>query len=471
MGFSKSMVVKAIDENGESNLEVILETLLTVSEDGENMLMLDKEGKLLYLIEMGFPVEEASSAIDAYGPDSSVMELLDFIYASQMAKTAEKPLQEPPHAIFDDDETGPSTSHVYTSTNKKRKNLFDIENTWKRRCEKKSRQDHKRAILDEDGVTLRIPVPMIGFGIPNDQRPLFERKLPGAAIGPPYFYYENVACTPKGVWDTISRFLYEIKPEFVDSVYFSAAARKRGYIHNLPIHNRYPLMPIPPLTVQEALPSTKKWWPSWDKRTKLNCLRTRVAPVTQKLRDMLERCDGVPSLQTQKDIVHECKQGNLVWVGKNRLAPLEPHEMEIILGYPENHTRGGGTPRNERYNALGNSFQVDTVAYHLSVLKNIFPNGITVLSLFSGIGGAEVALHRLSIPLKNVVSVEKSEINRNILRSWWEQTDQKGNLIEIEDVEQLTADKLEHFINLLGGFDLIVGGSPWKFSIQMCVLT
>lgn len=105
-------------------------------------------------------------------------------------------------------------------------------------------------------------------------------------------------------------------------------------------------------------------------------------------------------------------------------------------------------------------FQVDTVAYHLSVLKDLYPNGINLLSLFSGIGGAEVALHRLGIPLKNVVSVEKSEVNRNIVRSWWEQTNQKGNLIDLDDVQQLNGDRLEQLMNSFGGFDLIVGGSP-----------
>lgn len=90
----------------------------------------------------------------------------------------------------------------------------------------------------------------------------------------------------------------------------------------------------------------------------------------------------------------------------------------------------------------------------------MFPNGITMLSLFSGIGGAEVALYRLGIPLKLVVSVEISEVNRNIVRSWWEQTNQKGTLIDIADVQQLNGDKLEQFINTFGGFDLVVGGSP-----------
>lgn len=100
------------------------------------------------------------------------------------------------------------------------------------------------------------------------------------------------------------------------------------------------------------------------------------------------------------------------------------------------------------------------MAYHFSVLKDMYPNGINLLSLFSGIGGAEVALYRLGIPLKNVVSVEKSEENRSIVRCWWEQTNQKGNLIDLDDVQKLDGERLEQLMNSFGGFDLVVGGSP-----------
>ncbi|KAF3784965.1 DNA cytosine-5-methyltransferase, partial [Nymphaea thermarum] len=317
---------------------------------------------------------------------------------------------------------------------------------------------------DEETVPSNFWVPaktMVGFGLPNNPITM-SRKLPDAAIGPPYFYYENVALTPKGVWETISRFLYDIKPEFVDSKHFSAAARKRGYIHNLPIDNRFQLQPIPLLTIQEALPYTKKWWPSWDPRQKLNCIQTCTASakLTERLRNILAASDGPPSYFDQQKVLEQCRKWNLVWVGRHKLAPLEPDEIEPLLGFPKYHTRGGGVSRTERLKALGNSFQVDTVAYHLSVLKIMFPNGLNVLSLFSGIGGAEVALHRLGIRLKNVVSIEKSEISRNILKNWWYETDQKGKLVEIADVEQLTNDKLATMMRTLGGFDLIIGGSP-----------
>ena len=106
-----------------------------------------------------------------------------------------------------------------------------------------------------------LPHPMVGFNLPNQwSRPAAQ------AIDPPYFYYENVVLAPKGVWTTISRFLYDIQPEFVDSKYFCAAARKRGYILNLSLENRSPLPPIPPKTISEALPRTKRWRPSWDPR-------------------------------------------------------------------------------------------------------------------------------------------------------------------------------------------------------------
>ncbi|KAK4482089.1 hypothetical protein RD792_011557, partial [Penstemon davidsonii] len=314
----------------------------------------------------------------------------------------------------------------------------------------------------EDDEPIRLPNPMIGFGVPTHQPERIHRSLPEEARGPPYFYYENVALAPKGVWDTISRFLYDIEPEFVDSKYFSACARKRGYIHNLPIQNRFPLIPLPPMTISQAFPLSKRWWPSWDTRDKMNCIQTVVgsAKLTERIRTALERYNGDPPESVQKFVLEQCRKWNLVWVGRNKVAPLEPDEVEMLLGFPKNHTRGGGISRTDRYKSLGNSFQVDTVAYHLSVLKDMFPNGVNVLTLFSGIGGGEVALHRLGVKLKNVVSVEKSKVNRDIVRSWWEQTNQTGNLIDFDDVQNIDEECLEQIMNSLGAFDLVIGGSP-----------
>ncbi|XP_072962389.1 DNA (cytosine-5)-methyltransferase DRM2-like [Typha angustifolia] len=491
MGFSEKMVAKAIKDNGEGDSEAILELLLTYAaidkspseserspgvcpsgsdkeiwdddssdmEDFEDKDFVeefsDKDKKLWTLVEMGFTTDEAASAIDRCGQDAPISELADSIYAAQ---TAERDGCFGESTASSSTEYEPSQSYGYNSVRVTKRKKFTENGYNKRRCYPGQRDSVKKVSFDGEMVFL--PNPMVGFGLPNERMRVVNRRLPEAAIGPPYFYYENVALAPKGVWATISRFLYDIEPEFVDSKYFCAAARKRGYIHNLPLEDRFPLIPMPPKAIHDAFPLTRKWWPSWDQRTQLNCLQTCIASakLTERIRCALSASGDPPPPKVQKYVLEECRKWNLVWVGLHKVAPLEPDEIEYLLGFPRNHTRG--VSRTERYRSLGNSFQVDTVAYHLSVLKEMFPNGMTVLSLFSGIGGAEVALHRLGIHMKAVVSVEISEINRTVLRSWWEQTNQKGKLIEIPDVQQVSSDKLEQMINTFGGFDLVIGGSP-----------
>ncbi|KAI3779395.1 hypothetical protein L2E82_09112 [Cichorium intybus] len=477
MGFSKAMVTKVIAKHGENNIDAILDTLLTCSADDDinhqeqelNVPCLqpeinfesdfsdldsnfsdedsnesfEKDDPLVCLIDMGYSCEEASAAISRCGKDSPLSDLIDFISAAHISKEADASSYT--NALQ-------SYSHPLPK-NKKRKSVMKKKNREKKPKTKTNNED-------DDDDALHLPNPMIGFGVPHEQFHVAHRTLPDSAIGPPFFYYENVALTPKGVWNTIKRFLYEIEPEFVDSKFFCAANRKRGYIHNLPIDNRFSIQPLPPLTIFEALPGTKKWWPAWDKREQLNCILTCVgsAQLTDRIRSALESCKGEPSEQVKKYVIGQCKKWNMVWTGKTRVAPLEPDEIELIMGYPIYHTRGAS--RMERYKGLGNAFQVDTVAYHLSVLKKLYPHGVNVLSLFSGIGGAEVALHRLGIPMKNVVSVEKSEVCQNILQGWWEQTNQKGNLIHLSEVQEVTVDKLQEWIGCFGGFDLVIGGSP-----------
>ncbi|KAI3878456.1 hypothetical protein MKW92_027459 [Papaver armeniacum] len=177
-----------------------------------------------------------------------------------------------------------------------------------------------------------------------------------------------------------------------------------------------------------------------------NCLLTATgtAQETDRIRKDLKRWQGDPPEHIRKQVLEKCRKWNLVWTGKNTVTTLMPEEIEDILGYPKNHTRGGDIPHSARYKASGNSFQVHTVAYHLSVLKNRFPGGIKVLSLFTGIGGAEIALHQLGIPLNIVVSVEKSEVSRKIFENWWINTNQQGVLIhDTNDVRKLDEEKLK----------------------------
>ncbi|XP_026408920.1 DNA (cytosine-5)-methyltransferase DRM2-like [Papaver somniferum] len=491
MGFSEDLVIKTVDEKGEENTEAILETLLAYTapeecasqgepvlshssspefewdslddlsdfSDAESCLQNEEsvpETKMMQLVAMGFSIGEVSAAINSSDPDTSIADLMDFISAAQMAEpTSDHPRELPLEG------RGPPDV--------KKKKLVKQEfhrgreiRAW-RSSRKEEMEKRKRYLSPVEDDFIKIPQLMNGFGVPGHPRIGFKRKLPDVAIGPPYFYFENVALAPKGAWSSISRSLFNIEPEFVDSKYFCAAARKRGYIHNLPTDNRFPLLPIPPLTIAEALPLSSRWWPSWDVRKQFNCLLTCYGSAleTERIRKDLEGWQGDPPEHIQKRVLNKCRKWNFVWTAKNSVAPLLPEEVELMLGYPRNHTRGGATSQAERYKSLGNSFQVNTVAFHLSVLKNRYPNGISVLSLFSGIGGAEIALHQLGIPLRFVVAVEISEVSRNIFRGWWENTDQKGILIDnINDVTMLTANKIEKLVDYSGGFDLVIGGSP-----------
>jgi hypothetical protein len=100
-----------------------------------------------------------------------------------------------------------------------------------------------------------------------------------------------------------------------------------------------------------------------------------------------------------------------------QLIELQVLVMQAMLGFDRDHSRNI-LSTGARYKALGNSFSIYTIAFHYSVLKPLYPRGIKVLSLFSGIGGAEVALHKIGIKLLVVVSVEIEEGARRCIEAW-----------------------------------------------------
>ncbi|KAF8401257.1 hypothetical protein HHK36_012189 [Tetracentron sinense] len=284
---------------------------------------------------------------------------------------------------------------------------------------------------------------------------------------PPYFFYGNVVDVSHDSWTKISQFLYALEPEYANTQFFSALSRKEGYIHNLPTDSRSHILPRPPMTIEDAIPHTKKWWPSWDTRKQLSCISMETMGISQlceRLGKILVDSQGMLSTEQQRDILHHCKTLNLVWVGPSKLSPIEPDHVERILGYPLHHTRVAECNLMERLRSLKHCFQTDTLGYHLSVLKRTFPEGVTMLSLYSGVGGAEVALHRLGIRLKVVVSVEASETKRKILKMWWRNTGQTGELVQIEDIQRLTINKLEGMIKGFGGFDFVICQNPCTYS-------
>lgn len=279
----------------------------------------------------------------------------------------------------------------------------------------------------------------------------------------PYFFYGNVAKISCQSWARISQFLYGFEPEYVNAQFFSALSRNEGYVHSLPAENRFSILPKPPMSIRDAIPQTKSW-PSWDIRKQLSYINSDTSGISQlchRFERILNESQGSPSPEQQKEILHACETRNLMWVGRHKLARIGPEHIERILGYPIKHTDAFESNVEERLEALKYSFQTDTLGYHLSVLKSMFPDGIKILSVFSGIGGVEVTLDRLGIPLKCVVSIEPSERKREILRRWWKKTEQTGDLMLFQDVQKITSSKLETLVQKFGGFDLVIGQGPF----------
>jgi hypothetical protein len=344
---------------------------------------------------------------------------------------------------------------------------------WENSKGKKLKQeylDDSNSSVDTTWVEEKVDPKIIKCGSSNLFKANPCKSVDRMVAKPPYFFYGNTVNVSHDSWAKISQFLYALEPEFVNTQFFSALSRKEGYVHNLPTENRFHILPKSPMTIEDAIPHTKKWWPSWDTRKQMTCISSETSDSSQlcdRLGRILTDSRGLLSSEQQRDILHHCRTLNLVWVGQYKLAPIEPEHIECILGYPPKYTHAAENSLIERLKSLKYCFQTDTLGYHLSALKSMYPGGLTMLSLYSGIGGAEVALNRLGIRLKGVVSVETAETKRRILRRWWQSSGQTGELVQIEDIQRLSSNKIESLFKKFGGFDFIICQNPCFSSSNM----
>lgn len=490
MGFPLALVERVIKEHGGADENVLVEALFNYSKENlevsyswdnseneeenhanqptsnirheiesnnSSNANLDKKSQLLM---MDFSEKEIDMALSRLGKDASLPDLVDFIFAAQAA------------ASFGDSNMNDNVDCHSVKTEdiwdeyedakpfKKAKPMYINKgiascSSHVRQQVKQEKQDHfsdtKPDIRHMHVEETQIPRT---HNLCSNGNSRLNHK--------PYFFYGNVVDLPQETWKKMSKYIYETDPEFVNTQFFSALIRKEGYIHNLPPNCRFHIIPKPPMNIEDALPNTRKWWPSWDIRKQINSISSDTLGVNQvceRLSKMMMESKGFISREQQLDFIHQCKCSNLIWVGPNRLKPMEPEQVETILGYPNQHTELHGLQTSDRLALLKYSFQIDTLAYHLSVLKNLYPDGIRVLSVFSGTGGAEIALHRLGIHLKFVLSVEPSEFKRDILKRWWQRSGQTGVLKQIGGIEKLTSQMLHNFMSN-GGFDIVIGSNP-----------
>ncbi|CAH8309156.1 unnamed protein product [Eruca vesicaria subsp. sativa] len=366
-------------------------------------LPLDKIDKTSQLLEMGFSRQEISVAIEKIGKEAQISHLAELIITGEVPADVED-IEKKVSAIPSTTRACPSKSWRFVGVASQEKDCGEGSSSGIAKVEERSVskrikvEDDRETDFDNRGKRLR-PGYMGGsrsvIETPGMQEEESIESLstlrPSNVAKRPYVFYGNIGELSPQQWSKISGFFFGIQPEHVDTRLYSALCRKEGYFHNLPIENRFPILPKP--------------------------------------------SQSAPSI-------------------------ISPENLERVMGYPPNHTNIGGARSAERLKLLDYCFQTDTLGYHLSVLKPLFPQGLTVLSLFSGIGGAEIALNRLGIHLKSVYSVEPCGLSRNILKRWWQTSGQTGELEQIEDIRILRAKKLETLVKRFGGFDLVICQNP-----------
>ncbi|XP_017222058.1 probable inactive DNA (cytosine-5)-methyltransferase DRM3 [Daucus carota subsp. sativus] len=505
MNFPLKEVEFAIDKLGESApIDELVDFILASQLAGETEEVVsanhsDEEkkeksmDKRQQLLEMGFTEQEVSAAIEINGPDKSLAELTDSIVSGQatssnknFSRSSGQLWSNPVHKpgfIGDPEATSSSMNPHLTAEKRKRVKEEYINEP---ACLKKPKEVY------EDNTSSTYAKRMEAsqtFSKVASSAPALQRKLPYKAqkprpplpkpkscrtvdlmvAKPPYFFYAHVVNLSDDSWNRASQFLYAIEPEFADTQFYSALSRKEGYVHNLPTDNRFEIVPKSPMSIQEGIPETRKWWPLWDTRKHITFVNAETTGISQQcntIEQMLIDSRGSLTVELQQDLLYQIQKSGLVWGGPNKLKPMEPEHIERILGYPVNHTLAGGISLADRLQSLKYCFQTDTLGYHISGLKSRFPQGLTVLSIYSGIGGSEISLHRLGIHMRAVVSIEHCERNRRILKRWWNSSGQRGELVQIDNIRKLSSDKIEMLMKNFGGFDFIICQNPCNLSTK-----
>ncbi|KAI3892597.1 hypothetical protein MKW92_037015 [Papaver armeniacum] len=487
MGFSPALVDRVLSENdqGDNNFEVLLESLFQYSAatqnvksdrisspitdddsdfelDGAELEVKSEEDRRGYLLAMNFSVNEVDSAIERLGEDAPVNELVDYIVAAQIAGKNE-------------DAAAKATESLFAPT-----------------------MDRTVGLLLEMGFTEdEIAYAIEKFGGGGDDisvqelaDSIFAKRIGDAQgestsdimrqSGKAWRSFANHhgdsmsrSQTRSGGWTTVEEGMSQnyappsscFIPCEKDKDFMESLKRKRVKLECIEEPIAHGLSP----RLLEAVAKPPYFFygnvlggsdDTWEKVTRF------LYGVAQEL----VNAESFSALSRKEGYVHNLPKENRFHIlpktakVEGAFYHTEPEYIEQMLGYTANHTDALRYNPTERLRLLRSSFQTDTVGYYLSVLKMIYPNGLNVLSIYSGIGGAEVALHRLGVRLKCVVSVEDSETNRRILKRWWENTKQTGQLVQIQGIGKMTSNRIGSLANQYGSFDLVVCQNP-------CVLT
>ena len=158
------------------------------------------------------------------------------------------------------------------------------------------------------------------------------------------------------------------------------------------------------------------------------------------------------------------KQGvEVEWGGRKFVAAirrLTPQECAALQTVPDDYEFVGS--ETQAYRGLGNGWNIETIKHCFSFLpERLKQKPLTVLSLFDGISGGQMALRGLGLNVKRYIA---SEIDRHAIANTlhnFPDTIQVGSVVDID---------VDEFVRLHGVPDMLIGGSPcqsFSFSGKM----
>lgn len=190
----------------------------------------------------------------------------------------------------------------------------------------------------------------------------FEYVRAKEEMRPKWFLFENVASMNEESKNIISELL-GCDPIFIDSADFSAQERPRYYWTNIPVVLEYEKSPAVLGDILESKVDEKYYYNY--PLTNIDLSKQVCATMQYKNHDMHKRIFN-PAFKCHT--LTTCGGGNTqkkVYVD-GRARKLTPLEYERLQTLPDNYT--AGVANTHRYNALGNGWTVDVIAYILSYL-------------------------------------------------------------------------------------------------------
>lgn len=192
----------------------------------------------------------------------------------------------------------------------------------------------------------------------------FEFVRAKEEMKPQYFLFENVASMNEESKQAISNCL-GCEPIFIDSADFSAQERPRLYWTNIPVllnhkKSNAVLVDILEKDVEE------KFFYNYP-LVNVDIKKQVCATMDYKNHDMHKRIFN-PAFKVHT--LTTCGGGNTqkkVYID-GRARKLTPLEYERLQTLPDNYT--AGVANSHRYNALGNGWTVDVIAYIFSFIPN-----------------------------------------------------------------------------------------------------